>query len=419
MKLAAHYSKASIIISVSVLLISGVIYYLIINHIARQQLDNDLADELVELVEYVNTNHSFPISDKEDQLSYAKTNLQVYDTRFFDAPFLNEKENENEAGRAVTALIKIKDQNYIATIVESREDTEYLIQIISSITIILTAVLLSVLIITNRYVLNGLWRPFHYILGQVKNFNIANANGINAVEGKVDEFNELSDAVAKMSSRVTSDYQGLKTFTENASHEMMTPLAVITSKLDLLIQDETLRSDQLSQITDIYSASSRLARLNQSLLLLVKIDNNLMPETELLNIQTIIFEKAQQFQELIHNKKIELELTLNYLEISASKYLMDVLVNNLFSNAIRHNETGGIIRITINHKKLLFQNTGEQTPLMDSVVFERFYKGKTSDGTGLGLAIMKNICNLYGFELVYQYINGLHSFEITFERKDK
>ncbi len=419
MKLAAHYSKASIIISVSVLLISGVIYYLIINHIARQQLDNDLADELEELVAYVNTNHSFPKSDNEDEVSYVKTNLHLFDTRFFDAPFLNVKENENEAGRAVTALIKVNDQNYIATIVESSEDTEYLIQIICSITIILTAVLLSVLIITNRYVLNGLWRPFHSILGQVKNFNIANAHGINTIDGKVAEFNELSDAVAKMSSRVTSDYQGLKTFTENASHEMMTPLAVITSKLDLLIQDETLRSDQLSQITDIYSATNRLARLNQSLLLLVKIDNNLMPETELLSVQTVIFEKTQQFQELIHSKNIELELTLNPLEINASKYLIDVLINNLFSNAIRHNETGGIIRIIINNKKLLFQNSGEQMPLIDSVVFERFYKGKTSDGTGLGLAIMKNICNLYGFDLVYKYINGLHSFEITFEKKDK
>lgn len=419
MKLAAHYSKASIIISVSVLLISGVIYYLIINHIARRQLDNDLADELEELVDYVNTNHNFPKSDNEDEVSYVKTNQQLYDTRFFDTPFFNVKEKENEAGRAVTALIKINNQNYIATIVESREDTEYLIQIISFITIILTAVLLLILIITNRYVLNGLWRPFYYILGQVKNFNIANANGINTVDGNVDEFNELSDAVSKMSSRVTSDYQGLKTFTENASHEMMTPLAVITSKLDLLIQDETLRSDQLSQITDIYSASNRLARLNQSLLLLAKIDNNLMPETELLNIQAVIFEKAQQFQELIYNKNIELELTLNNIEINASKYLIDVLINNLFSNAIRHNENGGIIRILINNKKLLFQNSGDQSPLIDSVVFERFYKSKTSDGTGLGLAIMKNICNLYGFELVYKYINGLHSFEITFEKKDK
>lgn len=419
MKLSAHYNKASIIISVSVLLISGLIYYLIINHIARQQLDNDLSDELEELIDYVNTNNSFPKPQNEDQVTYAKTKLAFFDTKFFDAPFLNVKEQEDEAGRAVTALIKVDGQNYIATIVESREDTEYLIQIISLVTIILTAVLLSVLIITNRYVLNGLWRPFHYILGQVKNFNIANANGMNTIESKVDEFNDLSDAVAKMASRVTNDYQGLKAFTENASHEMMTPLAVITSKLDMLIQDETLRSDQLSQITDIYSASNKLARLNQSLLLLVKIDNNLLPETELLNVQTIIFEKAQQFQELIQNKNIELELALNYLEINASKYLIDVLINNLFSNAIRHNEIGGIIRVTINNRKLLFQNSGEQIPLADVAIFERFYKGKTSDGTGLGLAIMKNICNLYGFGLVYNYINGLHSFEIDLVKNEQ
>jgi len=414
MKLSAHYNKASIIISVSVLLISGIIYYIIINHIARQQLDNNLADELEELVAYVNTNRSFPKSDNEDRVSAVRTNLNAFDTKFFNTPFLNVRENENETGRAVAALIKVNGQNYIATIVESSENTEYLIQIILFVTIGLTAVLLSVLVITNRYVLKGLWRPFHYMLAQVKGFNIASANEIKTMESNVDEFNELGDAVTKMSSRVTTDYQGLKTFTENASHEMMTPLAVITSKLDMLIQDETLRSDQLSQITDIYSATNKLARLNQSLLLLVKIDNNLLPETEPLSIQTIIAEKAQQFQELIHNKNIELELTLDTLEINASKYLMDVLINNLFSNAIRHNENGGIIKIAINHKILLFQNSGEQMPLTDITALERFYKGKASEGTGLGLSIMKNICRLYGFELTYSFLNNLHSFQIDF-----
>ena len=84
MKLSAHYNKASIIISVSVLLISGIIYYIIINHIARQQLDNNLADELEELVAYVNTNRSFPKSDNEDRVSAVRTNLNAFDTKFFN-----------------------------------------------------------------------------------------------------------------------------------------------------------------------------------------------------------------------------------------------------------------------------------------------------------------------------------------------
>jgi len=278
MKLASHYNKVSVVISVSVLLISGLIYYLIINHIARQQLDNDLSEEVEEVVNYVNLNHRLPqpVEFDEDQTSFIKTTRDQYNTRFFDSPYKNPKEQKTEAGRAVSALVKTNGENYIVTIVESREETEYLIQIISAITLILTAVLLGILIVTNRFVLNGLWRPFYGILDQVKRFNVADTSKVVVIETNVDEFKDLSDAVIKMSTRVTSDYQGLKTFTENASHEMMTPLAIITSKLDMLIQDETLKPDQFAQITDIYSAAGRLSRLNQSLLLLVKIDNNLL-----------------------------------------------------------------------------------------------------------------------------------------------
>jgi signal transduction histidine kinase len=415
MKLVSHYNKASIIISVSVLFISALIYYAVINHIARQELDDDLSEEIGEFVEYVNVHQALPIAAyDQNQTTFIKTDLSRFDARFFDAPYKNPKDNVVEGGRAVAALVKVKEENYIVTITESREETEHLIFIISGITILLTAILLFVLIVTNTYVLRGLWRPFYHLLDEVKKFNVADNDKIKVIEGKVDEFKEMGDAVAKMSTRVSSDYQGLKTFTENASHEMMTPLAVITSKLDILIQDETLGADQLSQITDIYWASNKLARLNQSLLLLVKIDNNLVPDAELLNVEAIVSEKAQQFQELIQNRNISLHIKLNPIEINSSKYLIDILINNLFSNAIRHNYPDGEIYIKTTGRKLFFQNTSAQAQLIDELMFERFQKGRASEGTGLGLAIMKNICNLYDFELKYDYTNNMHSFEIDF-----
>jgi signal transduction histidine kinase len=416
MKLAAHYNKASIIISVSVLLVSAVVYYLTINHIVRQQLDSDLSEEVTEVIDYINVNHRLPkpIEFDEDLTTFKKTSIAIFDTKFFDAPYANPKEKKTEPGRAVSALIKVNSDNYIVTIVESRENTEYLVQIISTITLILTVVLLVILIVTNRYVLNGLWRPFYQLLDQVKRFSVADTNKIAAVETRVDEFSDLSDAVSKMSLRATTDYQGLKAFTENASHEMMTPLAIITSKLDMLIQDEQLGADQFAQITDIYSAASRLSRLNQSLLLLVKIDNNLLHDTEKQDIKTSILEKSQQFQEMLQNKYIGLNLALEPLEVNASKYLIDVLINNLFSNAIRHNKNSGSIKIKLSENKLIIQNTGDITPLQQDAIFERFYKSRTSDGTGLGLAIIKNICTLYHFEIKYEYADGMHSFIVVF-----
>ena len=416
MKLASHYNKASIIVSVSILLVSGIIYFFTINHIARQQLDNDLSEEIEEVLEYINVNHHLPkaVDFDEDVTTFTKTNLKNFDTRFFDTPYINPKEKRTEAGRAVAALVKVNGENYLVTIIESRENIEYLIQIISAITLLLTAILLAILIVTNKFVLKGLWRPFYNILSELKLFSLADAQKSGNVNTRVDEFKELSDAVSKMASRVKSDYQGLKTFTENASHEIMTPLAVITSKLDTLIQDETLRADQFSQITDIYTAAGKLSRLNQSLLLLVKIDNDLLPDRELINLQLIIIEKVQQFQELLQNKKIELKIELDNLKINASRYLIDTLVNNLFSNAIRHNCTGGQIFIIIHKKQLLFQNTGEQLSLDETLIFDRFYKGKTSDGTGLGLAIMKTICQQYHFNISYAFTNDMHEFKLEF-----
>jgi len=111
---------------------------------------------------------------------------------------------------------------------------------------------------------------------------------------------------------------------------MMTPISVITSKLDTLIQDETLKSEQYAQINDIYVAINKLARLNQSLLLLVKIENNLIQDNFVLNLKEIIDEKLHQFQELIQNKHIGIICNLQDKEVTASKYLLDILINNLF-----------------------------------------------------------------------------------------
>jgi signal transduction histidine kinase len=416
MKLTAHYNRASIIASVFVLVISAVVYYLVINHIARQQLDNDLGEELEEVMTYINVNHHLPapVDFDEDLTTFVKTNRHTFDTHFCDEPYKNPHDAKTDDGRAVIAMIKFDGQNYIVTIVESRENTEYLIQIITVVTLLLIVVLLLVMIVTNRLVLKGLWRPFYRLLTQVVQFNMSGRKSIIPVNAKADEFREMSDAIVKMATRVTGEYEGLKTFTENASHEMMTPLAVITSKLDMLIQDESLNDDQLLQITAVYQASRRLARLNNSLLLLIKIENDLMPDMEDIEIDVLILEKLQQFNEMIQDKQIEVSYNLAPLKISASKYLADIFINNLFSNAIRHNVLPGRIEITLVGSRLVFTNTGEAVPLNSDVVFERFYKGGKSEGTGLGLAILKNICALYSWNIHYKFEAGSHSFIIDF-----
>lgn len=404
------------LVTLCVLLVAGIVYYIAIGYIANNQLDTSLTDEIEEVTAYVNLNQRLPrpIDFDEDQTSFIKTGQKTIPRIFFDTLYHNPREKNTEAGRAVEGLITLKGENYKVIVTESKEATEYLTQLITGITLALTALLLGILTITNRYILGGLWKPFYHNLQQLKAFNIAGADSLDLKETNIDEFEELNSAMLTMSSRVKNEYQNLKTFTENASHEMMTPIAVITSKLDTLIQDETLRPEQYAQINDIYTATNKLARLNQSLLLLVKIENDLVQDNYVLSLKEIIEEKLHQFHELIQSKHIGVIYTLADKEITASKYLVDILINNLFSNAIKHNNVYGTIRISLSGNILVFQNTGDEGPLNGGEIFERFKKSKTSEGTGLGLTIVKNICSQYNFKLSYYFEDPLHTFQIEF-----
>jgi signal transduction histidine kinase len=416
MKLSAHYNKASIIITAVVLHCGALIYYFAINYIALKQLDRDLSEEVSEVIAYINLNGKLPkpVDFDEDQTKFVQTNLANFQTRFFDTVYNNPKEKNTEPGRAVRVLIPLKGKRYLTTITLSKEGTEFLVQIIALITLLLLAGLLIIIFLTNRYVLGGLWKPFYATLNELKDFNLSDQKDLLLTANKVEEFNELNEAVSSMASRVKTDYLHLQQFTENASHEMMTPLAVITSKLDTLIQDESLKNEQFEQINDIYAATGKLSRLNQSLLLLVKIENNLVDDADLLSLKELITQKTRQFNELILTKDIQVSHYMAEKYVTASKYLTDILLNNLFSNAIRHNAYPGLIIITLTANKLIFQNTGGEKALNGDIVFERFQKGRKSEGTGLGLTIVKNICKLYNWDITYSFENSFHNFEISF-----
>ena len=217
-----------------------------------------------------------------------------------------------------------------------------------------------------------------------------------------------------MAEKAKTDYTSLKTFTENASHELMTPIAVINSKLDTLIQTDNFDTKQSKLLNDLYSAVSRLNRLNQSLLLLVKLENNLLQEQQQLNLRLLLSELLVQFEEIFFAKKLTVSCNLNDKEITGSKYLAEILLSNLLSNAIRHNKPGGTIAVTLTGERLTIKNTGEIGPLPAGSVFNRFYKSSGSEGSGLGLTISRQICENLSFRLDYGFQDGLHIFTVDF-----
>lgn len=417
MKLAEKYNRANLFTSLLVLAITGIIYYIAFRFILTEKMDRDLVIEEREIEAYVKNYHHLPSPGDflHQKVSYEQLkDGQHIERDFYDSEFYNEEEKELEPGRSLATTITLDNKRYLVTISKSRAEAEGLIRIIFFITIGVTILLLVSLLLINRLLLNRIWQPFYQTLNRMQAFNLAQKEDMSTANTKIDEFNELNTAAATMAERVKKDYRELKTFTDNASHEMMTPLAVINAKLDLLLQESPLDPKQGALVNEIYQAVSRLSRLSNSLLLLAKIENNLLTEHETLNLKQAIEEKALHFQELMQNKGIQYSQQLQSKEINISKYLLDILLNNLFSNSIRHNDQGGHIDINLTENKLVISNTGHENGLDHQQVFERFYKSPASEGMGLGLAIVKQIVHLQKFEISYVYQNNLHIFTLLF-----
>lgn len=127
--------------------------------------------------------------------------------------------------------------------------------------------------------------------------------------------------------------------------------------------------------------------------------------------------KLRQFEELFERDGLIVQTTIGKASVKMSKYLVDILLNNLFSNAVRHNIPNGEIGVLLTDQYLYISNTGKDLHLQ-AKLFSRFSKSVESEGMGLGLAITKQICKLYGLALVHNNEMGRHYFTIYFNAKD-
>src|SRR6185312_12604635 len=275
MKLLAKYNRVNIPITIVTLLITGVGFYFIIHYVLVHQIDKDLRIEQQEIIHYIKEKKSLPEASnyKDQQIQFQLASTSSFNTKFSTQHRYNSKEDEVESFRQLQFLINVEGQNYIAIVKKSEQETEDIIQLILIITFSVIIFLLLILFIVNRFLLAKIWQPFNHILEQLKQFNLSSKNNINPQKTDIKEFAELNEAALLMCEKVSKDYESLKNFTENASHEIQTPLAIIKNKIELLLQSENLDKTQIHSIQILNDAASKLSRLNQSLLLLTKIEN--------------------------------------------------------------------------------------------------------------------------------------------------
>jgi signal transduction histidine kinase len=321
---------------------------------------------------------------------------------------------ELERFRALFAVISLNGKPYSIIIETNVEEVHETVFAISIITCVFIVMLIIGFILLNRRLSKQIWAPFSDTLEKLKHFDLNNVGTINLKETDIQEFTELNETLIKLLNNNVMVYNQQKEFTQNASHELQTPLALLKSKIDLLIQDPSLTTSQRKIIDSLDSSVSRVTRINKNLLLLAGIENKKY-EADKINLSELVKSLADNFVDFAEDKSCTISVNVkDGVSVKANESLVEILVSNLLSNTVRHGVANSEIDVTLNGKILIVSNEGKAS-LNENNLFKRFISATAHNpGTGLGLAIVKEICEKYGWRVTYTFTGNQHIFSVFF-----
>jgi signal transduction histidine kinase len=413
MKLFQKFNRINIIVAMFSFLIGSIAFYIALNYVLISQLDRSLRVEEQEILSFVNKNDSFPeIHDTRHQwIEKKKVKTAIEQTTPYSTVAFNPLIRLAEPVRQYRFNVLVGEQRYVATVSQSKTETEELLKLIIPIILGMIGLLMILNYLIGRKMMNRIWEPFYISIKHIDEYKVGSGNIVQLPKVGIDEINLLNEQLNNMTTRIYNDYISLKRFTENASHEMQTPLAVIRSRVDALLQDEQMSENAINELSVIENTVLKLSRMQQSLLLLTKLENRQFSEQGEIQLSVVMQHCISFFAEIYDAAGITVIQQISGGFNCKYPYLADILVSNLFKNAIRYTPCGGIITIKMDEVKFSISNTASAGSLDQSLVFQRFYTASNSeDSTGLGLAIAKEICDTLGWTISYTYQNAEHCF---------
>ena len=397
----------------------GVVTFYLVQKEVQKETDFALRDNLNEITEEIKEGVplSFLQRGKADITNLGAAPRDTFYT-FSDTlaphPYL---EGQMEPYRKVTAVRKIGGKYYKVSITDVFIETDDIYDVVVDIMLRLFIILSVAMLIFSFLITGWLFRPFQKTLDRIRSFNLKDQKVLELPNTSTKEFRQLNAFVAQMAYKARRDYLAVKEFSENASHEMQTPLAIARGKLELLLETPGLSDEQLGLVQAAQQNIDKLSKLGNALLLLTRIENKEFANIqEPVNFSRITHTCLNNFAELAELKGLKLASRIEPdVHILVDPTLADILVSNLVKNAIRHNIPKGWIEIKLDAEKLQVRNSGPVPQVSSDKLFDRFQKSRQGDGSlGLGLAIVKKITEASNFRVSHHFSDGVHEVRVTF-----
>ncbi|MDE3184199.1 MAG: HAMP domain-containing protein [Bacteroidota bacterium] len=438
--------------------ITTAIVFIVIYAVARfssfRHLDNDILKEKTEILnsldrknnsiiikkmpELEETEHRkvevnpnfIQIVDNEDKLVFKSANLQAnhflynpnnktenfYNTRIGDQRLrIGQFPVKNDEGKII---------GYLTVGVSQQESYYVLSNLLFTLCIIFPVVLLVMYIVIYMSASKAI-APVNQLIRAASGITDSNINTRLPLPVNHDELYQLATTINELLQRIENSIQQQKQFTADASHEIRTPLSAIRGTLEILLRKKKEPEQYEEKIKEAIGQTDRLNYLLEQLLQLARMESGSIKK-EIISLHLLVSETAKKWEKQMAEREVCLKISFpGNSAVYADHFLMVIIMDNLFSNAIKYGAINGKISCDWDEGAKIFSITNEgpgisreQIPLL----FNRFYR--TDDtrstripGNGLGLAIVKQLCDLQQINISVQSHSSNTTFHLQFPAK--
>jgi signal transduction histidine kinase len=419
MKLLTAATRTNLRATVLISALGGVLFYVGVRQRIYEEVDEELRADQLKAQTWIRRHNRLPSRDNQafvNHLTVSTGRAADPAETWRDSTLYEPSSGEDQPYRLLTFPVTVNNQMARITLGKPLvESDELIFTILVASALLGTALLISFAFI-NRHQSKRLLAPFHAILERLEAYQLRSDQPLLIEQdGGIDEFNQLNQAIFRLTQRTLGDFRSVKEFTANASHELQTPLAIIQSKLELSLQTEQIPPSLLHTLVTIQQSVFRLSRLNQTLLLLAKIEHGQYNTSrERVDLEPLITERLASLLDWTQHRDIVVNTDLSAATMLIHPELADILIANLLGNAVKHNVDHGQLIVTLQPYRLQIDNTGHSLGIEPERLFDRFYKaGNVPNSLGLGLAIVREIGDQHNLTITYAYQTPWHRLTVT------
>ena len=309
--------------------------------------------------------------------------------------------------RVLMHTFRIDSQHYLVEIGRTTSSISQfnrpLQRVALNVLVLLIGITLLVDLLFTRYLLRPLGK---IIRTKLQNRRFPFTEKLEPVPTSTEDFQLLDTSFITLMEQVNEAFQKEREFTSNASHELMTPISILQSKMENMIMARDVQASQQDRLMDMMRTLGRLKRIVNALLLISRIENDQFARKDSVRLLELVEEVVAELRERMDEKQLRLAVSITpQKELQAvNRDLLFQLLYNLVNNAIRYNKQGGSITISDQvssggRYELIIRDTGIGIDSSElGTIFNRFKKAGRAEGEGygLGLAIVKSILDFHG-----------------------